>query len=192
MNERSKTNSKPSQSHWLEGFCIIGEVLKPHGIRGEIKIRPETFDNRRLSKFKTITLANPNTETMQEYELIKKRLAGTNTWIIQIEGYNNPEDANALRNQFIVIPESERLKLPKGQFYFSDLDGLNAIDSTTQEKIGKVIQVHDYPSVAVFEIKIKGKKINAPWIEDCVGELDLEKNEVEIHLDFLRDTYDWL
>jgi 16S rRNA processing protein RimM len=192
MNTSSKTNSKPSQSNWLEGFCIIGEVLKPHGVHGEIKIRPETFDNRRLSKFKSITLANPSKQTMQEYELIKKRLAGTNTWIIQIEGYTTPEAVNELRNHLIVIPDSERLKLPKGQFYFSDLDGLNAIDSETKQKIGKVTQVHDYPSVAVFEIKIKGKKINAPWIEDCIGDVNLEKNEVEVHLDFLRDTYDWL
>ncbi|MDB9744251.1 hypothetical protein OAA91_01850 [Fibrobacterales bacterium] len=36
------------------------------------------------------------------------------------------------------------------------------------------------------------ENIGAPWIEDCIGNVDLEKNEVEVHLDFLRDTYDWL
>ena len=88
----------------------------------------------------------------------------------------------------MVIPESERPELASGEFYFSDFVGLAAKNSQGNT-IGSIEKVMDYPSTDVFHLKIRGKEILVPWIDDCVLDISLEQGFVQFDFAFLGDTY---
>ncbi len=41
---------------------VIGEVLKPQGVKGELKVYPHTDDPQRFKKLKKVILKNKQTE----------------------------------------------------------------------------------------------------------------------------------
>lgn len=177
-------------SDWLEGFVIVGEIQKPHGVKGEAKVRPETHDLDRYQDLAEIWLGNPKTGEIIEAFVESARPQGEG-WLLKFEDINTPEQLREYQFWVVLIDEEDRLELEEGQYYLSDLAGLKVLDSTGAER-GKVIEVHDYPSVNVFELKIKGKTVMAPWVEGCIGDIDLENGTVQVDFEFLKDTYDFL
>jgi 16S rRNA processing protein RimM len=106
--------------------------------------------------------------------------------LIQLEGVESPESAAEFRGQLLLIRESQRVELPEGEFYFSDLEGLDVL-SQEGEKVGRVIRVEEHPSVNSFLLEIGTTQLYAPWIDDCILKIDLEKKNIEVNLAFLQE-----
>ena len=83
----------------------------------------------------------------------------------------------------------ERIPAPAGQYYFSDLEGFSIIGDAGQE-IGKVLSVEQLPSVNAFRFTYKGSEILAPWINECVREIDENGKKVRISEEFLAKLFD--
>jgi 16S rRNA processing protein RimM len=172
---------------WLEGYTIIGEIQKPHGVRGDIKVRSETDDPSRFGKVNKLFLANPRTKHIKEVHLESFRVSGE-TLFLRLEEFNAPEPIAEHRFNLFCILDEERAPLEEGQFYLSDLEGLPVLDQNDEE-IGTVLEVIEYPANDVFEIQTKTKKILAPWVDDCIIDISLEDNFLKIDTDFLGDMY---
>ena len=167
---------------WLEGYTVIGIIQKPHGVRGEMKVRPETFDPSRFKKLTQIYLGNPKSEEIRLENLESSRFHGE-TLLVRLESISTPEEVKLLQFQLLLIKEEDRLPMEEG-YYYSDLEDLKVLDQNGEEK-GKVLEVLEYPANEALVLKIKGKKILAPWIDDCVLEIDLDEEFVKIDFDFL-------
>jgi 16S rRNA processing protein RimM len=109
-------------------------------------------------------------------------------WHLRIEGFESPESAATLNNALVLIPSQERLPAPKGEYYSSDLEGLTVVDDSGKVR-GKVISVIELPSINSLELRINGIEVIAPWIDSCVGHIDLDARTVLIHIDFLIGVY---
>jgi len=168
----------------MEELITVARLLKPHGVRGDIKAEPLTHDPSRLAKLKRVFLTQQNGQP-QEHTLIAASAHG-DLWHLRFAGFESPEAAIALNNSLVQIPITERIAPPEGLYYSSELEGLNVIDDQGKV-VGKVLSVLDLPSVTSLEVKIGSHTILAPWIPACVGEIDLAKRTVLIHLSFLGE-----
>lgn len=169
----------------FESLIAIARLMRPHGVKGDIKAEPLTHDPSRLRKLKDVTLAL--TDGTQKQARIVHASAHGDIWHLRFEGYESPEVASALNNALVQIPESERLPAPEGLYYPSDLIGLKVIDQNGKER-GKVKGLLELPSVNSFEIRVDGRELLAPWIPPCVLQIDLEQGFVQIDLSFLADV----
>jgi len=165
-------------------FITIGRLMRPHGVRGEIKCAPLTHDLDRHRALRSVFLlcADGNRLELQ----VERSSRHGDIWHFKFAGYDAPEAMAALVNAEVRIPLSERAPLPLGQYYFSDLEGLDAIDADGH-KIGTVLGVEELPSVNAFLLRLRGKEVLAPWIDACIGAIDLNKRTVVVNLDFLSD-----
>jgi len=88
-------------------------------------------------------------------------------------------------NAYVLIPETERLPLPEGEYYFSDFENFEAIDSNGG-LLGKVLSAQEMPSVNVFNLLVNGKEIVVPWIDDCILSIDMENKKIVVNLEYVQ------
>ncbi len=171
-----------SRYDWLEGYTVIGSIQKPHGVKGECKVRPDTFDPSRFKKLDQAFLANPKTEQIQTLKIESSRFSGE-TLLIKFEEFSTPEVISENRFNLILVKETDRLPIDDG-FYYSDLNNLVVKDLNDSIR-GNILEVLEYPANEVIVIQTPSEKVLAPWIDDCVKEINLDAKFILIDFDFL-------
>lgn len=173
---------------WLDNYSVIGSIQKPHGVHGEVKVKPEARSLDRISQGQKIYLANPKTKNIIPTFVTSLR-STSEGWIIKFDHIRTREQIPEFRFFLLLTDIEERPELDNGQFYYSDLDNLKLINSTDQE-IGVCLEVIEYPSVESLSCKINNKSVLIPWIEECVLEINLDEQYIRVDLDYISSVYD--
>jgi 16S rRNA processing protein RimM len=81
--------------------------------------------------------------------------------------------AEKLRGAEVEVPTSEALPLPKGQFYWHQVIGLEVIDQTTGQSVGTVKDILETGANDVYIVQAaNNREILVPAIKDVVVEID--------------------
>ena len=167
-NEKLKRQKQSSQ--WL----IVGTLVAPQGLQGEIKVKPNSDFPERFQKPGKRWLKRGD-EAPREVELVSGRKSpGKSIYIIRLAGISNRNSAKELVGQKLMVPCSNRPNLKEGEFHFLDLVGLEAKLNEDSESIGEVTDLISAGN-DLLEIKIKGgKKILVPLVHEIVPEINLK------------------
>jgi 16S rRNA processing protein RimM len=159
----------------MQNYITIGRVGKSYGIKGW---------------FKVISFANPADNILNyptwlfqyrhgiEPVVLEGCRRHGGTFIAKIKGCDTPEGTRAFTNVPILIPAADLAPLPEGEYYWSDLVGLEVIDSQ-QKNLGIVEELvetgshdvmivqgkvrHLIPYSAVQSVSLKDKRIIVDW-----------------------------
>jgi 16S rRNA processing protein RimM len=165
---------------------LIGKIIAPFGIKGEVKIvsyceeplKIETYplfdDKGRAVKLK---ISNKN-------KAIIGTVSGEAILIAKIDGINDRNASEDLRGTQIFVNRKDFADTKDNEFYYVDLIGLDVINMNSQ-KIGKVINVLDHGAGAVIEIKfdadVKAETIdNFPFTNAIFPEVNLRDGFIRI------------
>jgi 16S rRNA processing protein RimM len=163
-----------------EELVLIARIGKPHGIRGEVSIQSFSNDDTRFKKLKRAILRMPSGE-IKELSVTAVRLPPTGI-LLTFEGIEDRNAAETLRNAEILIPESERPKLPKGRAYYDEIIGMSVIDDETGSVIGLVKNVLDMPAGDVFVLDLNGVEHLVTNAGEEVRKIDVAKKELRVTL----------
>ncbi|ERT09560.1 16S rRNA processing protein RimM [Lyngbya aestuarii BL J] len=194
-------------SEWIE----IGKIVAAQGLDGEVRVNPNSDFPERFLEPGTRWLLQPGQSEPQPIELLEGRqIPGRSLYVLELEGIENREQAEALRNSTLFVSKNDRPYLEENEFYLLDLIGLEVFNQLTQEVIGVVISLvpagndllevelysstlepseipldSDQPSAEVSpprrkKRKSKPKTVLIPFVEEIVPVVDLNKNRVEI------------
>jgi 16S rRNA processing protein RimM len=165
------------------GYLEIGKIVAAQGLKGELRVYPNTDFPERFEEPGERWLLRPNQTEPEAIELVSGRyLDGKGLYVIQIKGIRDRDSAEALRGCQILVPDSDRLELEEGEFHVADLLGLSVYEQASQELIGTVNDVipagHDL--LEVKKVTPEGKTILIPFVEAIVPIVDLEQRRIEI------------
>jgi 16S rRNA processing protein RimM len=153
-------------------FLIVGYILAPWGLRGEVKVEVATDFPERLAPQKLVYL-NARPLEIESCRPHKQHL------VVKLATIDSVEDAEKLRGQDLTIPRSELYPLPEGQYYTFQLIGLKVV--TTEGKLlGRITEIMTTGSNDVYIVEGKRSEILIPAIEDVVKSIDLEKGKMVI------------
>ena len=155
----------------MKKFLTIGEITKPHGIKGEVKVFPLTDDIQRFKKLKRVFIDG------QEVK-ISYVTVGHDRAILRLEGVDNVEDAEKLRKKLLVVPREEAVRLEEDAYFIEDLKDCTVYDEEGLE-LGKVAEVIQTGANDVYWIK-KPKELLIPAIRDGVLSVDVEAEKIII------------
>ena len=155
----------------MKKFLTIGEITKPHGIKGEVKVFPLTDDIQRFKKLKRVFIDG------QEVK-ISYVTVGHDRAILRLEGVDSVEDAEKLRKKLLVVPREEAVKLEEDSYFIEDLKDCTVYDEEGLE-LGKVADVIQTGANDVYWIK-KPKELLIPAIRDVVLSVDVEAEKIII------------
>lgn len=157
-------------------FLAVGRVLRPHGVRGELRVEIMTDHPERLSFHPVLYLGPEHTPYDLEGVRFHKGAA-----LIKLTGCDDRNAAEALRNQLVQIPFEDAVPLEEGEFYEFQIMGAEVI-TETGETLGRVVEVIETGANDVYVVQGPRGELLIPVIEDVVQELDLENQRMVVTL----------
>ena len=167
-------------------LILIGVVQKPYGLLGELKVKPETFDFDRHKKLKQVYFRKRHGEEVETLSVRATR-ADDRYWYLKFENFKTPEAVAHLSGCELCVSSEERLELPEGMVYFSDLPGMTVIDETGV-KIGTVMEVMETGVLEYLMVRTAKGDIPVPWNDQFVKRIEVGAKTVEVDLSALRGT----
>lgn len=163
----------------MEKFLELGQIVNTKGLKGEVKVNSFSEDSTRFERIKKIFLKKKN--ELKEYE-IQKVGYSKNQVILKFKGIDTIEQAETLRNTYILVDRDSLEKLPEGVYYIADLIDLEVY---TQENIliGKVEDIFSTGSNDVYVVKDEeGKEKLLPGIDEVIKQIDIENKKIIVNL----------
>ena len=136
----------------------IAKILKPQGIKGEVKAQPST---NILAVFKSVQNVRIG---FKDYQI--ERLSLRQGFLyIKFKGIDTRNQAEELRNCSIEIDKNLLVEVKGNEFLIDDLIGM-VLYSTKGELVGQIVDVVNYGSCDIFIIEHNGRQYQAPYVED--------------------------
>ena len=102
--------------------------------------------------------------------------------LIKFKGIENPEDANLLRESYLLVDRANEKPLEEGTYYIVDMIGLD-VYTDENELLGKLEDIFNTGSNDIYVVKNElGKQILLPAIDDVLKEIDMDNKKVVVHL----------
>lgn len=165
----------------MNEYLLVCKLLKPIGLKGEIKVFTyTTFKETRYKKGSKLYYKKDN-----EYVELVVRSHYSKGGSLDVLGFENYLDANSIAPlsglELFALKDENLLK--KNEFYYSDLTSLKVIDEDNNE-IGTVYSIQEFPAQITLEIAKKGAKHHyfIPFNDFFIKEVSLENKYIKVHL----------
>ena len=162
----------------LSEYLIIGQVARPQGIRGEVKVQPITSDIGRFEDLETVYMKTRTGEYVP-HSITVNRLSEDAVYL-RFEGCDTRDDAEKLRNELLYIDRAHALALDEDSNFLVDLYGLRGVVSDGRDR-GKIVEVMQPGGndVYVFRGGPLGEVL-VPALKSVVLSVDLEAGEMRL------------
>lgn len=168
-----------------EEFVVIGRVLRPQGNKGQIRVLSRTDSMERFFSFleKPLFVGAPEPPRAEAVVVEDARLH-KGFVIVKLEGVNDIDAAEALRDQNLMIRLEDREPPGEGWFYLDQLIGLEIRDDRSGELIGKTTDLLFSGDLPILEISraSDGRLFKAPFARALMKEIDLEAGVIRTDL----------
>lgn len=170
-----------------EDFICIGRVAGCSGLKGNLKINPLTDYPERFLKLKRIYLFDERKSLFalnsdDEFEFKVEKCEVTPTQInMKLKNIDTREQSEGLVHYEILVPETERVKLPKGKFYHYEIIGFDVYEG--ENLLGKLVKVENFGSDDLMNIKTaEGKELLIPYRDEFIKKIDDENKRIDVEL----------
>ena len=170
--------------YW-DNLVTIGKCVKPHGLKGEIGVKPITDFPERFEQTEVV-FAHQQKDPVKrlEIETVRTRSGG---FLLRFKGIDSKEKAQALRGFFLAVPEDELVVLEEDEFWHWELEGLKAFDPEGTE-LGVLKEVIESPAHDLYVIETKaGTTHLVPAVYEYVPEIDVESGKIVVILPKMDD-----
>lgn len=158
-------------------FLVIGRIVKPHGVRGEVRVEVHTELPERFGWLESVYIGDPDPKPVA----VEQVRFHKSSVLLKLAGYDDRIDAEKLRAQWLLIPEDEGLPLEEGEYYLYQIIGCTVISDQGQV-LGKIVEVIETKANNVFVVEGPRGELLLPDTEEVIKEVDLENSRVLVHL----------
>ena len=167
-----KANKAPT----IEQDLCVGVITSVNGVKGYVKIRSFTEDSRDICSFKNIFDKDTNTQFKIKLVSAKKDYI-----IAGIEGVENRNEAEKLRNTKLYITRDELPSLKKEEFYHADLIGME-VRTEDSISLGLVRNLMNFGAGDILEVQdlITEKVSYYPFNKQFIVKVDASERIITV------------
>lgn len=159
-------------------LVVIGEIARPHGLRGEMRVTPLTDRPERFAQVTECVLWDRARDTRQSCRVTATRRQGAAV-LLSLAGCETVEAAAALVGRLVALPEAEALPLPPGQFYPWQLEGCR-VSTDDGREVGRVIRIEHSAAQDLWVVSDGTRERLIPAVAEIVLEVDVAAGRVVI------------
>lgn len=164
------------------GFLRIGQIVRAHGVRGDVKVTPITDDPARFRSLTTAYLEMDGAYVPVDVSNVRLQPEAA---LLHLAGYETPEQAETCRGRYLCVDRAHAVKLPKDCYFVADLIGCEVFD-TNQKRLGRITDVLQTGANDVYEID--GGRLLVPALKRVLREVDTAHKRIVFNADVLEEV----
>ncbi|MCH5278523.1 MAG: 16S rRNA processing protein RimM [Christensenellaceae bacterium] len=166
-------------------YFRIGLFLRPHGVRGELKLLPLTDDVRRFKTLKAAFIESSEGIYLP-IDVENAKASSENSVIVKLSGVETMDDAEKLRDKYLCVDRANAVKLPEGTYFISDLIGCK-VESTDGTELGEMVDVYETNANDVYVIK-GSRHLSVPALKRLLHTVDTVNKRIVLDADVLSEV----
>jgi 16S rRNA processing protein RimM len=171
----------------LDDYLIIGEILKPQGIRGEVKLRPLTDDPGRFEGLKRVFFKS--SQGFEQVDIRVTRIHEDSVYLF-IQGVGDREAAEALRGTLLYIDRGHAVKQDEDAEFICDLIGCKAVD-TCGNTVGILREVLQPGGNDVYRFETPKGFLMLPALNRVILEVDVSRKHMLLDAERVMEMGVW-
>jgi len=174
--EGGSSADHPSGSSQRPTHLVVGRILRPHGMIGEVVAEILTDFPDRFSLLKTVYLGELHTPvTLEGYRMHGRRI------LLKLAGSDHRDQADRYRGNLIYVPIDDAIPLEEDRYYLYEIVGLETW-TTEGEYLGRIEEVIHTGSNDVYVVKDGDREVLIPALSDVVLDVDVDAGRIEVRL----------
>lgn len=165
-----------------EALLLIGRIGKPHGVRGEMKVVPETDTPERFEELE-ICYVGARPEKAAPYPISSVRYQHSKrgiTVLLALDAVADRDEAEVFRGQLVYAHRDDLPPLDDDEFFVDDLIDLDVV-TASGAAVGTIVDVMDLPGHPVCVVARPGQPdALIPAVPEFIDAVDFEAGQVVI------------
>jgi 16S rRNA processing protein RimM len=174
---------KREGARMTEEKVLLGRITGAHGLKGEVKIAAFTASPEDIVAYGALTDA----DGARQFHIVSLRSAKGGSVVARLRGVSDRDEAENLRGAELYAPRSALPPPEDGEFYYSDLIGLQAV-SPEGATIGEIVAVQNYGAGDLIEVRFADERqpVLIPFDGAHVPHVDIGAGRVTV----IRPVYE--
>ena len=156
----------------MQDKIVIGQILKPQGIRGELKIKPLLDDVALVKKFKKVFVGGT------ESKVLSARFDASAAYLA-LSGVADRNAAELLRGKEVEVLRADAPALEEGRYYIVDVIGCSVI-ADTGERLGEITDILS-AHTDIYVMQEGDKEFMFPAADGVIADVDVENKIVTVN-----------
>ena len=167
----------------------LAEVSRPHGVRGELRLRPFNQDSDLLFELTDVFVrpsgdgasTNGRNRSAGKVMRVEGIRRANEAILLKLATVDDRDGADELRGAHVCARRGEFPPLEEGEFYACDIEGARVVvgepgEGAAPRELGHVIELRSYPSVDVLVVAAAdgGRPWEVPLVDEIVKLVDAE------------------
>lgn len=154
---------------------VIGRVVKPHGLSGEVVVELLSDFPERFSEGLTVELAIEHVPA-RDARIASTRRHGAGM-LITFEGISDVAAAESLRGAELCVPRSDVAPRPPGYVYHWEIEGALAVDAAGTV-LGRVTELADVGGRSLLVLETARGAREVPFSSPIVVSVDVARRRI--------------
>jgi 16S rRNA processing protein RimM len=148
-----------------EGFTAVGQVIKAHGVRGEMRVRGFSVEAPHLQRGRWVWVEG-------ERRRVRASRWDRDAWLLGLTGVESREAAEGLRGVLLEVPDAEVEREDEESYFVHELVGLRVMDVEGRE-LGVLREVLQPGANDVYVVEGPEGEVLLPAIGAVVERVDV-------------------
>lgn len=159
-----------------ETLVSLGKVVKPHGIRGEIRFAPFNPTSTTVKAGSIVILRQNGAEQPRRVIAVRPH---KHLQLLTLEDCTSMTAAETLVGAEVCVPASALPAPDPGEVYHRQILGL-AMVTLDGTAVGTVVEIMPLPSADVCVVRADSREHLVPLVADIVKEIDVQGGRIVI------------
>ena len=167
-------------------LLLMGRVTRPHGVRGEMKVAPDTDDPQRFDGLERLFLGRDQASAREvAVEGVRFQYPkGKTVVLLSLDGVDSVEAVEDLRGVQLYADPDDLPALDEGEVYLHDMIGLTVVevddDGAEVGELGTVRDLYDGSQLLIAIARPDGSQVLLPDVDEFVIRLDLDARRLYV------------
>lgn len=177
----SKTKQKPSRNNPPE-YLMLGRILRPHGVRGELKVSTLTDYPERVGELERVYIGKDVDDSHAKPYTVAKARLHQKYILLTLDDIADRDEAERFRQLYVMVSLDDAVPLESGEFYLFEVVDCR-VETADGETLGIVKDVIETGANDVYIVDSPTHgDVLIPVTEETIIEHDIENGVVRINL----------
>ncbi len=177
-SKSSRTKTDSAERADLPERVVVGRVLRPVGVRGEVVVQVLSDVPERLASGSTVAGTREGRPPIPlTVETSREHKSGA---VIRFAEYGDRDRAEELRDLLLEVDRSEVPAAPDGTYYWYQLLGCRC--EVGGEDLGEVIDLLEDGGGLLLVVSDGEREVPIPFVQSFLKNVDVERGRIELEL----------